>query len=317
MHVPDTLRRAGFGKLAYQCWHRPTGFLRSVVKAGGPWEMRRTKRGQEEMELAARTLRPTVGTGAPLQLHLLTGRRFWFQTAFCLWTFQRHALRPVAPVIYDDGTLTSEYRDLLWRIFPLARFISQSEILARLNQHLPQHQFPTLRDRWIHYPNIRKLLDVHVGQSSWKLVVDSDLLFFAAPEFLVRWLDHGDRPLHAVDCETSYGYSRELMDSVAGRPVSELINVGLTGLRSEQLDWAQLEYWTKKLQAAEGTSYYLEQALVAMIVAGQPCSVAPAADYVTLPKGDESRNCRAVMHHYVANSKAAYFQRCWKIAMQP
>ena len=52
--------------------------------------------------------------------------------------------------------------------------------------------------------------------------------------------------------------------------------VGLCGLRSDTLDWAELEAWTAELQALEKTSYYLEQALVAMLAARQPCAVAPA-----------------------------------------
>ncbi|MDB6165383.1 MAG: glycosyl transferase family 2, partial [Lacunisphaera sp.] len=65
----------------------------------------------------------------------------------------------------------------------------------------------------------------------------------------------------------------------------------------------------------EGTSYYLEQALIAMLVAGRDCAVAPAADYVTLPQPPEALECRAVMHHYVAESKRWYFQRNWRQAL--
>ena len=59
-------------------------------------------------------------------------------------------------------------------------------------------------------------------------------------------------------------------------------------------------------------SYYLEQALVAMLAARSNCAVAPAADYVTWPRPPEATECRAVMHHYVAGSKRWYFQHNWR-----
>lgn len=303
------------GRIVYQTWHRPAGYVRSVLAAGGPLEVWRTARGRAAMEAAARTL-PALppATGAPVELHLLTGRRFWYQTAFCLWTFARHARRPLAPVIYDDGSLAGEFRAPLLRLFPAARFVERADAIARLDAHLPAARFPVLRERWLNYPNLRKLLDPHVGRSGWKLVIDSDLLFFRRPDFLLAWADAPDRPLHAVDCETSYGYSRGLMDALAGAPVADRVNVGLTGLDGAALDWEQLERWTATLHAREGTSYYLEQALIAMLVAGRACAIAPAADYVTCPRPPEADRCAAVMHHYVADSKPWYFRRNWRRA---
>lgn len=301
------------GRLALQFYHTPFNRLRDCLREGGPFEQRRTERGRMEMELTARSLPPLPPSGgAPVEVHLLTGQRFWYQTAFCLWSLARHAGRPLAPVIYDDGSLTEEFRDPLVRIFPAARFVAQAETMARLDAHLPAARFPVLRERWLNYPNIHKLIDPHLGRTGWKLVIDSDLLFFRRPSVLVEWLDHPSQPLHAVDCETSYGYSRPLMQDLAGAQVGELINVGLTGLDGGELDWSRLEDWCRILIEREGTSYYLEQALIAMLVAERNCTVAPAADYVTLPAPPESEACQAVMHHYVAGSKRWYFQHNWR-----
>jgi hypothetical protein len=315
MSYSDAIRRLGLGKLALALWHQPIGRIRDSLRNGGPWQERRTERGRLEMEAAALTLPPLLASpGRPLELHLLTGRRFWYQTAFCLWTLARHAGRPLAPVIYDDGSLTDEFRVPLARLFPATRFVPHSETIARLDEHLPDARFPALRERWLNYPNIRKLTDPHIGRTGWKLVLDSDLLFFRRPEFLLNWLDAPGRPLHAVDCETSYGYSRPLMNELAGAPVADLLNVGLTGLDSREIDWEKLEHWCRTLIAREHTSYYLEQALIAMLVAGRSCAIAPACDYVTLPQPPEVHDCRAVMHHYVAHSKRWYFQHNWRLA---
>src|SRR5690606_10908337 len=129
-----------------------------------------------------------------------------------------------------------------------------------------------------------KLTDVHAGRVGWRLVLASDLLFWREPRFLLDWAAAPDRPLHAVDCEENYGYTRPLLEKIAGAPVPPRINVGLCGLRSDTIDWDFLEHATAALIAAERTSYYLEQALVALLVArGGPAAAAPVADYITLP----------------------------------
>ncbi len=313
----DVLRKIGLGRAAYYALHWPRIRILDSFRSGGPVQQWRTSRGRLEMEAVAANLPLLAGTvGAPLELHVLTGRRFWYQTAFCLWTFAHHSNRPVRPVIYDDGSLSAEYSDPLLRLFPDAKLVARSEILARLDEKLPAARFQFLRERWLNYPNIRKLIDVHAGRAGWKLVVDSDMLFFRRPDVILDWLDAPAMPLHAVDCETSYGYSRELMTQLAGHAIPELVNVGLTGLNGSALDWERIEHWCRILIEREQTHYYLEQALVAMLVAGQACKVAPECDYVTLPVPPEARDCNAVMHHYVANSKRWYFQHCWKIALQ-
>ena len=305
------------GRIALHLYHNPIDRLMDLVRDGGPWTRRRTEQGRTAMKHAAGHLPALAApSGAPLELHLLTGERFWYQTAFCLWSFAHQAGRPLAPVIYDDGTLRPEFREPLQTLFPLTRFVSQAETIAQLDQHLPTAKFPALRERWINYPNIRKLTDVHVGRAGWKLVLDSDLLFFNSPHVLVDWLARPTQPLHAIDCETSYGYSRPLMNELAGASVAELVNVGLTGLNGAEIDWARLEYWCHTLIERERPSYYLEQALIAMLVAGRRCTITPRADYITLPVLPEARDCRAVMHHYVAGSKRWYFQHCWQEALK-
>jgi hypothetical protein len=234
-----------------------------------------------------------------------------------LYSFSRYAERNITPIFYNDGTLRPEDCSALIRIFPSARFVQPEEARVNLNKLLPRQKFPALRERWDNYINLRKLIDPHLGSSGWKLVTDSDLLFFRKPQFLLDWLDSPTQPLHSVDSETSYGYSPALLQELARGPVAPRINVGLCGLRSEQLDWEKLEFWTRTLIERESSHYYLEQALVALLLAGRDCSVTPESDYVTLPGLPEATECHAVMHHYVADSKRWFFQQNWRKLAQP
>jgi hypothetical protein len=312
------LKRLGLGRLVYHLYHVPVASVRAVFRSGGPVQALRTARGRAAMEVAARRLRAPspAGDGPPLSVHLLTGSRFWYQTAFCLHTLSTHSGRRVCPVAYDDGSLLPAQAEQLLRIFPGGRIVAGSETRERLERFLPRGRYPTLRERWDRYPNIRKLIDPHLGSRGWKLVIDSDLLFFREPAFLLSWSDAPGAPLHAVDVADAYGYTPGIMEALAGKPIPGRVNVGLCGLDSAAMDWPQIEAWCRALVEREGTSYYLEQALVAMLVAGRACAVAPAGDYVTLPRLPEALECRAVMHHYVAESKRWYFQSNWRRALQ-
>jgi len=302
------------GKILLACWHQPIGRMRDSLRNGGPVATWITRRHQREMARAATRL-PALPAfpGAPaVTLHLMTGRRFWDQTVFCLHSFARAARCNVQAELYDDGTIDAACAGQLAALGPGARIHEAETLRAALDRRLPADRFPVLRERWLNYPNLRKLINVHAAGGGWKLVLDSDLLFFRRPGFLLDWLAAPDRPLHAVDCHESYGYSRDLLARLAGAPIPPLVNVGLCGLRSDGLDWDELERWSAELIARERTSYYLEQALVAMLAARQPCAVAPAADYLTLPARAEAVAPRAVMHHYVDTSRRWLYRYGWR-----
>ena len=304
------------GKILLHLWHTPVGRIRDSIRNGGPVAEWRTEQSRREMEDAAAYLPklPEFKDAAPVMLHVMTGRKFWYQTAFCLHSFAQAAQATVNAELYDDGTVDAECARLLGSMGPRARLHSNEETRARIEALLPESRFPTLRERWRNYPNIRKLIDVHLGQSGWKLVLDSDLLFFRSPDALLHWFAKPDRPIHAVDCQESYGYTRQLMERLAGAPIPPKVNVGICGLRSDAIDWELLEAWCAELIAREKTSYYMEQALVAMLMAREPARIVlPAADYLTKPGEAEARTPAAVMHHYVAESKRWYFRHGWRV----
>ena len=103
------------------------------------------------------------------------------------------------------------------------------------------------------------------------------------------------------------------MERLTGAPIPPLVNVGI---RSDSLDWDEVEGWCRELIARENTNYYLEQALVAMLVARQPCVAAPAGDYITRPSRFEIAHPSAVMHHYVDTAKHGYFRTAWRLTLR-
>ncbi len=340
------------GALLYYSFHRPVGLLKRSVREGGPLEQWKTERGRKAMEQAAHALRvPAVSKKLPVggkeerrdqvassgllvkggedssyatrdslqdtcerlvEVQVLTGRKFWYQTAFCLWSFAKASGREVCAVIHDDGSLDQKQAEVLLRLFPGSRVETRDMIMARLDSLLPESKFPSLRGRRLELPLVKKITDIHLGREGWGLFFDSDLLFFHRPDQLLSWWDNPSLALTCVDAAYAYGYSMDLLNEVAGKPVYDFINTGLLGLRSDTIDWDRMEYWCRTLIERAGTSYYQEQALVALQLAGVDRVVLPKEDYLVYPRGEEASACRAAMHHYVDLSKKAYFRHNWR-----
>jgi hypothetical protein len=309
-------QRWSLGKIAYRFYYAPKNAIQKWFRKG-LINTAIEARCQQQMEQVAYRLPPVTSTHStqPFDIHFLTGKNFWYQTCFCAWSMAQQADVPIRPVVYDDGSLSMRYQDAIRRVFPNAQIFLKSELDERIEAILPETTFPYLRDRRQYYPNIRKLTDIHAGSHGWKLVLDSDMLFFRSPTLLLEWLRLPQQPCHMIDTETAYGYPQSLMESLAGFSIKERLNVGICGLNSDDIDWEQLEYWCKTLIEQRGTHYYLEQALVAMLMADKPCAVAPEGDYIVLPNQAEGRQPQAVMHHYVAGSKSSYFRYGWKQAL--
>jgi hypothetical protein len=301
------------GRLVYLGWYAPRGFVRRCIHQG-PVNLWLSGKGRRAMEDAVRRL-PSLSTpreDAPT-VFFLTGSGFWYQTAFCAYTLLVQAAQSLRVTIIDDETLTADQAAELKRIFPGVRLIWAMESNQRLDVHLPADRFPSLRGRRLMYPHLRKLTDVHVGQSGWKLVLDSDMLFHRRPTFLLDWLEAPDgRPLHMVDIEDAYGYSFQLMTKLANASIPRRVNVGACGLRSDAIDWDRLEKWCLTMLQCEGSHYLQEQAMVAMLMAGQPRAAAPPDQYIVAPSRIEAEHPTAALHHYVADSKAWYFRFGWQ-----
>ncbi len=311
--IKKLTKKLHLGKIVYRFYYGPKSFLQKCFQRGA-LDMALDHQARLQMEAAAYRL-PTVRIDAsvePLDIYFLSGKKFWYQTCFCAYSIVQQAEVNLRPVIYDDGTLEEQYAEEIKRIFPHAKIVFLKEIEERLEEYLPTNKFPYLRERRANYPNMRKVTDIHVGSRGWKLVLDSDMLFFQPPTFLLDWLNSPQTPCHMVDVETSYGYSSTLMSSLAQAKIPEKLNVGICGLKSEDIDWEQLEFWCAKMIEKEGTHYYQEQAIVAMLMASKPRAVAAAQNYIVMPNLEEVIEPKAILHHYVADSKPWYFRYGWR-----
>jgi hypothetical protein len=308
-------RRFGLGKLKLYGYYRPMGLIRQSIAEGGPIEQIKTERGRLQMVEAARKLPVLKCLPDPhgAKVNYLSGAKFWYQTLFCFVSLQRNSPFRITPFIHDDGTLDAETQSTISRVIPWAVFIEARTIEEKLDRLLPESSYPSLRARRREYPHLRKLTDIHLGQTDWGLVLDSDVLFFRRPDAVLEWFE-SPRAIYMQDIQSAYGYSPELMHELAGCSVPEKVNVGLYALDRKLIDWTLMEGWCRTQIEREKSNYLQEQGLTALLLAIQKASSLSAAEYILMPDIEEGSAPRATLHHYVAQSKRSYFQKAWMIA---
>lgn len=317
MGVKHTLRRLGVGRLVYTLLHRPRAWWAGVQALGGISVWLATWRGERAMRAAVAELPLPVRCGtahgaATITVHFLSGARFWHQTAFCAWSLAHTSGRTLHLQVYDDGSLRRRHVEALRRLFPQLRVHTHAQCLARLQAHLPAAQFPQMHALWHRYPNIRKLIDPHLAGPGPKLVLDSDMLFYCKPGALLDWLDHPRGGLHMRDAVESYGYPRPALERLAGAALADRVNVGITGLDGDTLDFARLEAWCAALHQEYPRHYFLEQALIAAWLAHSGGRCLPEADYQLRCTATPEAGL-GCLEHYVAGAKPLYFRAAWRV----
>ncbi len=308
----------GLGKLAYRFYFKPLGRLRTI-RQQGLVRSARIASGEHQMRKAGRALPTLPQSQLPppedaTRVTFLTGDAYWWQTVWCAQTLLHHAGQPLALEIVDDGSLKSAQQAELVRLFPQAEIVSNRAVEATLRETLPEVEHPHI---W-HYrrvkPIFRKLSDVFGRDDRWRLLLDSDMLFFARPEALLEWLNRPTRPVYMLDVHDAYGYTLPLMERLTGGPNPSKVNIGIFGFSGGRVDWSKVERWIEELVSTEGLRYNLTQALSAMLMVGSTCEVLPAEDYLLLPNADQAQAPSGPLQHYVAESKEWYFRYAWKEA---
>ena len=300
-----------FQKIVDFLYRNPLSQLKTWRRFGGYLSYKKMLLAQNEMESASKKIivKCEKNQLPPIEVCFLTGKRFWYQTVFCAYSLQKVTPNPIHFTFYDDGTL-SELGNIKNQI-PNSKIIYIDEIELRLKKYLPISKYPYLHHKREVYKHIRKLTDVYAGTSGWKLMLDSDMLFTQIPSELINWLKNPTIPIYMQEEITSYGYSKDVMEKLSGTIINECINVGCLGLNNSLIDWDKLELWAKTLEESHGTSYYLEQALSAMIIGDKTCLKLSKEQYVVYPKPLIDYP-NAILFHFVDLSKAEYFRSAWK-----
>lgn len=270
--------------------------------------------GRELMEKASINLPPVTSHPDGLRIYFLTGKKYLYQTLFCIQSLSKVTGENLRFILADDGSFDEKIITRIHSQLPGAEIITKADIEKNLQEYLPEELYPILHKKRREYPHIKKLTDIHtLAGGQWKLVMDADMLFWNEPTAIINWLTRPDKPIYMQDCQNAYGYSAKLMELLCGKKIPDLLNVGVIGLNSENIDWTKLNQWVSALEEKEGTSYYLEQALTAMLIGETKATVLPANDYIVNPDNETINYRKGILHHYVDLSKEGYFKQAWKM----
>ncbi|MFD0765429.1 hypothetical protein ACFQZI_11250 [Mucilaginibacter lutimaris] len=294
-------------------YRNPKARLKHFRRFGGYFNYRKMMAARKQMEQASFTLPPVISVSEGLAIHFLTGKKYLYQTLFCIRSLILVSKAKFRFVLVDDGSFDDELINRINKQLPEAEIVTKNIITQNLEKVIPKAHFPYLHHKRAVYPHIKKLTDIHtLSGDAWKLVLDSDMLFWDEPCEILEWLCAPKHALHMTDCDEAYGYSTKLMEELSGKTVKPLINVGAIGLNSDAINWEDLERWTEVLEKREGTSYYLEQALSAMLVGDHNASALPADIYIVNPGKKAVTEQAGSLHHYVDLSKEGYYKQAWK-----
>lgn len=293
-------------------YRHPKSKLALYKKFGGYFNYVKMMKSRKLMESTAYKLPPVESVPNGFPIYFLTGSKYLYQTLFCIQSLDRHFPTKFRYVLVDDGSFDDHLISRINKLLPGAEIITKELIEHNLEKTLPKAEFPVLHQKRKEYAHIKKLTDVHTIAGNWKLVLDSDMLFWESPTEILEWLKNPTQPIHMIDCIESYGYSRNLMTKLTGETIPSLVNVGVIGLNSEYIDWRKIENWIPIMEAQEGKTYYLEQALTAMIIGDNSTQILNAEKYMVNPSHEIIQNQQGCLHHYVDLSKKGYFNTAWK-----
>lgn len=294
-------------------YRHPKSTLELYNRFGGYSDYRKMIKSRQHMEKESAELSPVCSFPDGLPIYFLTGIKYLYQTLYCIQSLLKVTKTKFKFILIDDGSFNDTIIKQITNQLPGAEVVTSSMIDNNLNFILPQKKYPYLHHKRNVYPHIKKLTDIHtLPEKGWKLVLDSDMLFWDEPTEMLDWLKSPKVPLHMVDCKESYGYSIRLMETLCDSKIKPLLNVGAIGLNSNNINWQLLENWVKELEEAEGKTYYLEQALTAMLIGNCASEALPKDKYIVNPYYEMVLNKKGTLHHYVDLSKKEYFNTAWK-----
>lgn len=300
-------------KLIDKLYRLPMSTWRTKKRFGGYFSYNKMIREQKKMIDKSKKLPPIISNPNGFPIYFLTGKKYLYQTMFCAYSLNKSSAEKFQYVLVDDGSFDKALINQAKTQMPNVKIVLKEDIEKNLSQKLSLDKYPFLNYKRQVYPHIKKLTDIHtIDDSSFKLVLDSDMLFWNEPTEMIDWLKQPNGSLYMLDCEESYGYETALMQSLCGFEIPKLMNVGAFGIDSRIIDWEHVEKWSEALEDSAGASYFLEQALSAMLVAQGKKNILKNDHYIVNPENKNIDFTDVKLHHYVDLSKKYYFETAWK-----
>jgi hypothetical protein len=240
--------------------------------------------------------RPITNTSdKSCEIHVLTSANDCLNLVWALKSFYYYSQRNYALCIHDDGSLTAEDQKNLKYHFPNARIISRKEADVKVLGLLSS--YPRCLEFRKNNHLSPKVFDFAAYlESDRMLLLDSDILFFAAPTELLNRIENPDYQLNTLNADVASAYTvqPEVVKTHLGFDLAARVNsgLGLIHKRSLSLDWIE-EFLG--LPDIIGYFWRIEQTIYALCSSRFGVELLPPEYDVHLEGGINGSPCR----HYV------------------
>lgn len=254
--------------------------------------------------LARRAVRRAPALSAnpfPVSLHMVVAKETLLMGLLALRSFEFHTGCRWAPTIHDDGSLDDTGVRSVRENFPDARVIRRAEADAELAAAL--EDFPACRANRLKHNWFLKVFDTrHFAVHDRYIVMDSDIVFFRRPGFVLDWAGARDDGFWFMeDTNEKYASPRPDLEAAMGFPIWPRVNSGLDLMIRPRVPLALCETFLARCAGSAKHFQFLEQSLFAVIGSADGRGG-------TLPKTYEIswgnfRARDAICRHYVADFK--------------
>lgn len=203
--------------------------------------------------------------GEPVSLHMVLSRSHLIMAQLTLRSLEFHSRCSWAPVLHDDGTLEDGDVEEIRRNFPDARVVRRSEADEALAQGLAG--FPVCRENRTKHPWFLKVFDTrHYAPHERYVVIDSDLVFFRRPDFVLEWMRERPETFWFMeDTKEKYSSDRAGIEAAMGFPIWERVNSGLDLMVRPAVDLDLAERFLKRCAPLAREYHFLEQTFFAVV----------------------------------------------------
>jgi len=240
-----------------------------------------------------------------IPVHVLSGKDDWLLACWMLASWFHTTERNWTVIIHDDGHIPPEAAAAFERIAPGSRRISADTADRAVLETLAAH--PACSDYRKAHPLARKIFDVPALTPGERFIIlDSDVLFFRKPDFILRWCaDGGDECWFNEDVKEAFPIPLGEIREILGIDVWPRVNSGLCLLNRSAIDLDLCERALRESSLLKGHIWLVEQSLFAICASARNRGGLLPPDYeVSLEK---KARPDAVARHYVGAVRQLFY----------
>ena len=236
-----------------------------------------------------------------VSLHMVLSHNGVLMGQLTLRSLEFHSGFSWSPVLHDDGTLTDTDVKEIKRNFPDARVIRRTDADLALDKVL--QDYPHCRNNRMKHPWFLKVFDTrHFAESDRYIVIDSDIVFFKKPEFILDWMaKRPDTFWFMHDTKEKYSSPRAGIEDAMGFPLWERVNSGLDLMVAPGVTYSLAETFLERCAPLAHEFHFLEQTFFAVVGSAWGRGGKLPDEYEI--SWTNFRRSQAVCRHYVGDFK--------------